>query len=135
MVRIWPKTPPFLSERTMSQSLVWIWVWVNAIWPLVVMGPYVVTRLRRQKVRGGKWRAFYLFYTAAIIVGVFLHYNMLGPEYRPLRLHNYRGLGLKAGFSLTTMERWLVLGAFVSLITAFRGYWKLGETERWLLRK
>ena len=119
----------------MPQILAWILVLVGAIWPIVVLRPYVITRLRRQEVRGGKWLAFYLVYTAAILVGVFVHYNVLGPEYRPVRLFNYRGLGLKAGFPLTTMERWLVLGAFVSLITAFRGYWKLGEAERWLLRK
>lgn len=118
----------------MSKDIAWAAVWLGAVWPATILIPYIVTRLRKQR-RGGAWMVFYLFYALVVFAAVILHYNLLGPDFRPIRAYDYRGLGTKASFGLTTLERWLLLGAIFSLVTAFRGYSKLSEVERWLLRR
>jgi hypothetical protein len=119
----------------MSKDVAWAVVWLGAVWPATILLPYIVTRIRKRKVRGGAWLVFYLFYAILVFGAVIVHYNMFGPDFRPMSAHNYRGLGARASFKLTTLERWLLLGAIFSLATAFRGYTRLSETERWLLRR
>lgn len=118
----------------MSQSLAWCLIWVAAVWPAVLLVPYVYTRFRKREVKGGWWLVFYLVYTAVIVGGLIVHYNLLGPDDRPKSAFNYRGLGWRAGLGLTSLERCMMLETPFSVFAALCGYLRMTEFDRWVLR-
>lgn len=102
-------------------------IYAGAIWPVVLAVGWWAPWFRRGRIAEWKWTWFFGLYTALLVAGVLVHYHWIAEWHEAPHAFPARdGIGWRASLPLNMMERWLLLGAAMSLGVALRGDLKPG---------
>lgn len=105
----------------MACDLAWFLVYFAAAWPLLIFVPWLLDWYRKRKDPRSRFRfVFYVCYSAAILLAILLHYNVLAPSDRVGSGRAFHGFGVRATWPLVTLERWLLVGLLFSVIGCLR---------------
>ena len=96
-----------LSAKGKVRTLSWIVVAAGAIWPVVLLGASYCPWFRQGRIHEIRWFLFFVVYALWMVIGAIL-YGYCVAEWR-------------------VIERWLVIGAFMSVAVALRSVLKKGH--------
>ena len=117
------------NGKSPMKTFALVLTYTGAVWPVFVAGGALIPRFKIGRVRERSWMLFFLIYTTVLVSGLLLHYSFLVEEHPPSHVTNYGLMGSRVSLGTVMMERWLLLGAFVTLVEAFRSRLK---PNRWL---
>ncbi len=110
------------------ESVLQIFVYVSAAWPIVLVSASWTPWLRRGRIRERWWVLTFLMYTALLGLAALVHGHYFAGEQPPGSIRSYGWLGARASLGGTPMQRWLFLGMLMTIGVALRsvlkkGYW------------